>query len=191
MASYNLGKGLKAMWLLMFEPPWRHSGDDRKLEHWLGWIIGWAWVLAGLVLGAFLAPVLVQSMRLMHMPYEDETAIAITVLMGFLVQILGWGLLVLLTFGSERIWGDASGWPYWLSIPWMVIVFLMPLASVGYGLFRYLTWVGAGQREIIVAATGGFLIKAFILPAIAGFAKSKTFKLFMAWLRGGRDKVTY
>jgi hypothetical protein len=178
---------LKNAWLEMLEPPWRRPGRDNPLT-WRFWVAGWTWAIAGLVLGAFIAPTVLQHAGLASTDYQDALNLSVALLTGFLVQFLGW----VFAFGVLAPLADyLEGLPDWVSVvlyfPFVAAFALVPLAGVGYALYRYLTWVGAGQRSIAVAFVGGLLIKAFVIPAIWGAMKSKAFRLFMGWLRG--DKV--
>jgi len=63
----------------------------------------------------------------------------------------------------------------------------LPFAGVGYGIYRYLTWVGSGQRSVTIAFVGSLLIKPFLIPFLKGLETGAIFKKIMDWLRG--DKV--
>ncbi len=172
--------GLKVMWLWMLQPPWRHSGrGDERVSHWFIWLFGWAWALAGLVLGALSAPSHVQVAGLSDAPYQDALVIGVVALAGFLVQVLGWCLLALI-FGV----GKAVSLPKTLGWPVLLVVFVLPLAGVGYALYRYFTWVGAGQEVVTVAFVGGLLIKTFLIPLIKGILSGAALK-FLIRVRGG------
>jgi hypothetical protein len=180
---------LKHVWLEMLEPPWRRPGRESPLNGRF-WVVGWTWAIAGLILGAFIAPSVLRRAGLANSNYADALNLAVAVLTGFLVQFLGW----LFGFGVLGSLADyLEGVPDWVTnvlyLPFVGVFVLLPLAGVGYALYRYLTWVGPGQRSIIVAFVGGLLIKAFIIPAIWGAIKSKAFRLFMNWLRGNKVKA--
>jgi hypothetical protein len=171
---------LKRAWLDMLEPPWRDSGSDKeRFNHWFLWLVGWTWALAGLVLGALVAPSLVQVAGFSSTPYEDALVVGVAVLAGFIVQLLGWliGALAGLITAS------------WLDGTLVATVVVLPLAGVGYGIYRYLTWVGAGQRSVTIAFVGGLLIKTFAIPLIKGIVTGALFKWFLNWLRGGNTKA--
>jgi len=176
--------GLKVMWLWMFQPPWRHSGrGDEQASHWFIWLLGWAWALAGLVLGAVAAPSLMQVAGLSDTSYQGALMIGVVVLEGFLVQVLGWCVLALL-FGI----GKAVSLPKALGWPVLLVVFVLPLAGVSYALYPYRTWVGAHQEVVTIVFIGGLFVKAFLIPSLKAIAVGTGFKLFMQWLRGGKPK---
>jgi hypothetical protein len=93
----------RVAWLHMFEPPWAgsESGLGRRI-HWVVWLLGWAWVIAGLVIGALVAPSFAQLLDLAHIAqligvahtdYQAAFDIGFTVLVGFIVQLIGWALV--------------------------------------------------------------------------------------------------
>ena len=180
-------------WLWMLEPPWRHSGPNsaRRL-HWSLWLSGWVWALAGIFGGALVAPTLVQLAGLADTPYQDAFVIAVAVVAGFLVQILG-GCIHLL---ARMLGGFVP--PMAVPIADLPLVFgllllpfgcaLLPLAGVVYSVYRYLTWLGAGQGLVTTALVGGMLIKTLLVPLSKGIVTGALFKLFMGWLRGGKAK---
>ena len=176
--------GLKVMWLWMFQPPWRHSGlGDERASHWFTWLLGWAWALAGLILGAVVAPLLVQYAGLSDTSYQGALMIGVVVLEGFLVQVLGWCVLALIfSFGKAVSLPKALGWPV------LLVVFVLPLVGVGYALYSYFTRVGAGQGVVTILFVGGLLVKTFLIPFIKGIVTGAAFKVFMTRLRGGKPK---
>lgn len=185
---------LRVGWLSMIELPWQHTGPEgdrvARREHWLAWLIGWAWALSGLALGALLAPWLLQIAGLSGTSSTDSLAIAIAVVMGFLVQVLG---TVVVSLWNTVVRQYSDDWSFPLAMFLLVtqfIVVLLPLAGVGFGIYRYLNWVGAGQRTITIAFAGALLIKTFVIPAITGAIRSKAFQIFLQWLRRGSGKDT-
>ena len=173
---------IKSFWLDMLVPPWRHSGPDDRFDHWASWLIGWAWALSGLVLGALIAPLLVRFAGLSNASYQDALVIGIAVFAGFVVQLFGWCLWLFFFLCIQNM-------PEYLRVWGTPVVLVLPLAASGYGVYRYLTWVGAGQRSVTIAFVGGLLIKTFIIPAIWGAIKSRAFQAFMRWLRGDKVKT--
>ncbi len=176
-------------WFSMLEPPWRHTGTDKKsvrLGHWFLWLIGWAWALAGLVLGALVAPSLVQLAGLSDTLYLDWLIIAIAVLAGFLVQLLGWCLLIAWVPISGLLVVGAIG--RIMAVILLVIACLLPFAGVGYALYRYFALVGADQRTVTIAFVGGLLVKTLVIPLIKGIVTGAAFKVLMRWLRGKESK---
>jgi len=186
-----IGK-MKVFSLWMLEPPWRHSGPAQwEKAHWLVWFVGSVWSLAGLVLGAVVAPSLVQSVGHLATPYQGALGTGVAVLAGFLVQSLGWLLLVptlyvVVLIPQHLSWPNAARQA---SVLLVCFVFAgLPFVGIGYTLYRYFTWVGAGQGLVPFVLLGGLLIKTLVIPAIVGAARSKAFKVFMDWLRGGKPR---
>ena len=156
-------------WMQVFnEPAWRPSvPGSPKMWYWLNWLTGWAWTLVGLVLGAFIAPSLVHLVGLSNTPYQDYIDISVSVLAGFLVRFLGWCLYVFLVQSAVVV---VAGWMGVATRPGvgygaLISAAALPLAGVGYALYRYLHWVGAGQERVTTAFVGGFLIKAIVTGA--------------------------
>jgi hypothetical protein len=149
---------LSLSWKFMLTPPWKETDLPTKLYHWVDWVVGWVWSLAGMVGGAFLAPVLLLRFGLRDGPYQDALVIAVTAAGGFVVQLAGWLLLTVTTI-APTAWLSKRGafkqpltWlerPSWMVIPAGLVllgivltIFTLPLAAVGYGLLRYLTTIG-------------------------------------------------
>lgn len=87
---------VKERWLWMLEPPWRNTGmRTERRGHWRTWILGWAWAVAGLTIGAAIAPLAVRFVGFSNSTYQDWLIIGLAVVGGFLIQLLGWGLLSL------------------------------------------------------------------------------------------------
>src|SRR5258706_13637719 len=166
--------GLKVMWLWMLQPPWRHSGrDDEQASHWFIWLLGWTWSLAGLVLGAVVAPSLVQVAGLSAAPYQGALMLGVVVLEGFLVQVLGWCVLALIfAIGKAVSLPKALGWLV------LLVVFVLPLAGVVYALCPYLTWVGAHEEVVALIFIGGLFVKAFPIPSLNAVAVGAGVKHF-------------
>jgi hypothetical protein len=198
---------LRRIWLWMFEPPWRHSGaDNEKDYHWLFWLSGWAWAVAGLVLGAFVAPALVQHVGLVNTPYQDSLVIGVAVVAGFLAQLVGWclfwGIHIVLAWLWTRNGPTRSHWvgennygrlsgnrllgEFGMLMELAALLFLV----LGFALYRYLTWVGPGQSQVITAFVGGLLVKTFLIPFIKGIVTGALFRRFMRWLRGDKVKAS-
>jgi hypothetical protein len=181
---------LKVAWSDMLEPPWQDSTLCRS-EHWRSWLLGWAWAVSGVLLGALIAPALTQQLGLENTSYQDTFVIAVAFIAGFLVQFLGWCLVGIYTIMGKHQ-PDGSHWWHILILLMYIaaypVALFMPLASVGYGIYRYLTWVGAGQRSVTVAFVGGFLLKVFLIPFIKGLVTGALFKWFLGWVRGDKPK---
>lgn len=198
---------LKQLWLYMLVPPWRRTESvETRINHWAGWLAGWAWVLAGLILGALVASPLLQFTGLANTSYDDWLIIGIAIFVGFVLQVVGW-FVALFAFAilrsiffllfmlmslfvavfKSQILSGISRPSFIVSLLATIGAALLPLVGVGYGIYRYLTWVGAGQREITIAFVGALLIKTFAIPLIKGVVTGALFSWFMKWLRGGKD----
>jgi hypothetical protein len=185
-------RNLQEAWLWMLEPPWRHSGPAPwRRTHWLFWLMGSAWSIAGLFLGAVVAPSLAQARELSDTPDQDALVIGLAVLAGFLVQSLGWFVLVSALLVVALI-------SYRFSLPNAValasgllvcfILAVLPFVGVGYALYRYVTWVGSGQGLATIALVGALLVKTLLIPLVKGIVTGALFKWFMTWLRGDKPK---
>lgn len=193
--------GYRRIWLAMFEPPWRNPrSDDFWRQHWIVWVIGWAWTLAGLVGGALVAPQFVKFLGLWDTPFQDALVISIAALAGFLVQFLAWTLLWLSNTVNNKLglflWNARARTLVLVVvlIPVVLVslfIFLLPFIGVIYGLHLYFTSVGVNQRTVTVAFVGGLLVKTLLIPAIKAFAVGKAVRFiyakFMRWLRGGKS----
>lgn len=175
---------LKVMWRFMLEPPWSNSAEATEGDiwgHWIAWTAGWAWALAGLVFGALISQSLLHWVNLANSQYKDWLVIVVAVLAGMLVQLLGTGMWMFI-FDLEK--GEhISNVGCVVTVSSAVVL----VAGLGYGIYRYLTWIGAGQREVTIAFVGGLLVKTFLIPLIKGIVTGALFKWFMSWLRGGKD----
>jgi hypothetical protein len=141
-------------------------------------------MLAGVVLGALVAPRLVDAVGLAGTAYQDWLVIAFAVLAGFALQLLGWVAL----FGAYFSGGSSlSGRNVYGSGLLIIGSLLLPFAGVGYGIYLYLSWAGSDQRTATVAFVGGLLVKVFLSPFVKGLVTGALFRWFMKWLRGGKD----
>jgi hypothetical protein len=52
----------------------------------------------------------------------------------------------------------------------------LPLAAVGYAIYRFFALVSPGQKLVTTAAVGGVLAKAFVIPLVWSFFKSAAWK---------------
>jgi len=69
MTKRVLVRYLSHIWLAMLIPPWREvEPGERRFSHLFYWIVGWVWALAGIILGAVIAPYLLESgnSRILH-----------------------------------------------------------------------------------------------------------------------------
>lgn len=192
---------MKDMWRWMFAPPWHKTGikgpsgeewedEHFQFSHWVPWLFGWGCTIAGSLLGALLATSLVQTMGITNTTFQDAVVIALAVLFGFVLQALGWGLMAL----------DMALWIKWIALllrPKFVslrlagridnystyVLALIPVALGGYGVYRYLVWVGPGQSTVNIALVGILLAKMLFL-IIKGIMTGALFKRFMRWLHG-------
>jgi hypothetical protein len=197
----------------MLEPPWRHTGpDSSRGYHWTVWFSNWAWAIAGLIFGALVAPSLVQLAGLSNSPYQDYLDISVAVLTGFVVQLLSLlsltVLLDVLTVAVRRTIGDRI-YAWWEQVTdkvsaqeidkvsavviiglgvffvvFTILLMTLPLAAIGYAIYRYLRWVGPGQGQVTVAFAGALLVKAFLIPLIQGIISGAALKWLIGWLRG-------
>jgi hypothetical protein len=95
---------LSHIWLAMLIPPWREAEPGgRRFSRLFYWIVGWVWALAGIILGAVIAPYLLGIWELANSPYQDALVIGIAAIAGFVVQFLGWRLMVILFSMHDRI----------------------------------------------------------------------------------------
>lgn len=191
----------------------RMVGTLQPGQHWFRWIVGWMYALCGLVGGALVAPSLVRWAALSWFPYQDWLVIGIAAITGFLVHLLGWVLIansfvpagltfrisnrvsnrimrsggldrrrrtVILVLGTCAILSAVAG---------LVVALLLPLAAVGFGIYRYLTWIGPGQRTVTVAFVGGLLVKTLISPLFKYIMGSVVFTRILRWLRSDKTKA--
>jgi hypothetical protein len=180
---------LRVAWLAMVVPPWLDSGDRRvRTAHWVWWFVGWVWTLAGLTSGALVAPSLIRVLGLAHTTYEDWLVIALAVLAGFLVQMLGWSLISFLTLVLannlpidvfSRYKTRTQTLIAFLSL---CAVILLPLVGVGFGIYVYLARISADQRTVTIAFLGALLIKTLI-TLFKGIVTRVALKLFLRRLR--------
>lgn len=206
----KIPKYLKTVWSNMIELPWRgsqntgvfdraverglslYSGNGGWIQHpelfartmrWLAWIAGWVWSLSGLLLGAFIAPSLMQRIGLARSPYQDYTTIAIAVVVGLLIQLLAWLVMLLADWTARGISTPMPLHRLLVFTPISILLMCWPVAAVGYALYRYLTWIGPDQRAITIAFVGGLFVKVLIIPGIKTVLTGYGFKRLMAWLR--------
>lgn len=194
----TFGSLLKLVWLYMLELPWRHTArnsdnDDSRPLHWAFWVEGWAWTIAGMFLGALVAPSVLQFAGFSDLPFQDWLVIAVALAAGFLVQLVPLLMAFPAVFIGVRM---RKRWdiPWWveflLSFVGGTIIVFSPLVGVAYGIHLYLNQVGADQRTTTIAFAGSLLVKTFIIPAIWGAIKSRAFKWLLNWLRGGKETKT-
>lgn len=173
---------LKRAWLWMLEPPWRHSGGkSESWNHWQIWLVGWLWAFSGVVLGATVAPSLVQLAGLSNAPYQNAMVITIAVLAGFVVQFLGWFVAIVLKAVDDPLFYYSSPMPSHLTL-----VRLWPLGAVCYGIYRYFTIVGVARQSAVIAFVGGLLVKTVLIPFTKAIITGAVMKMFIRWLRGSK-----
>jgi hypothetical protein len=83
---------LLVIWEFMCTFPWprpKITSGSRPL-HVASWIVGWVWAIAGVFLGAFVAPSLIEYWELADTPYQDYVIVAVSALAGFAAQLAGW-----------------------------------------------------------------------------------------------------
>lgn len=182
--------------LNMLELPLRRTSPPSETSP-AAWILRWAWPLAGLMFGAFIAPPLLERADLANLSYSGALEIGLAVLAASVVQSAGW-LLVALAFHVlipllERLdahigdwWADRLIGPA-VALGLAIPVLILPLAGIGYSIYRYVAWVGPSQQALTVAFVGG-LLAMMILPLIRTIVTSKLFKFIINWLRGDKAK---
>lgn len=84
--------------------------------HWFMWLIGWLWTLAGLFLGALIAPSLLRLVGLADTPYQNWLVVAVAVVAGFLVQFIGWLMIVPLLVIIMIFWAVAGVAALWFTV---------------------------------------------------------------------------
>lgn len=183
---------LKVASLWMLEPPRRSSWPDPwRKTHWIFWLVGYAWSIAGLVLGALVAPSLAQVAGLSDAPEQGAFVIGVAVLASFLLQSLVWFVMVS-AFSLVGLISYRFSLPNAVRLDSGLVVFytlaVLPFVGVGYALDVYLTLVGFGQGLVPIALVGGLLVKTFLIPLIKGIVTGALFRWFMGWLRGGKPK---
>jgi hypothetical protein len=180
---------MKEYWSVMLSPPLAMRGGDESSCGDIVWrIVGWTWALVGLIGGAIAAPWLVQSAGLSNTPFQDPLVIGIAVFAGFLIQFFGWLLRYLLDRFIISIREDWMGLREAVACLTLPVIILLPCAGVGYGVYRFLTWIGPVERPTTIAFVGGLLVKTFLIPLIKGIVTGALFRWFMGWLRGGKPK---
>jgi hypothetical protein len=132
-------------WLPSFVVPWqrveltRYSPPKwRSLVvamSWLVWVVGCMWMIAGLVMGALVAPSFIQFLGLRHPPYRDAGAIALTVLAGLLTHFLLWWWVFLAGIVRDNLPARVR-----LALAPLMLTSLVapPSLRIGYGLYRSL-----------------------------------------------------
>src|SRR5262249_52749358 len=152
-----LRANLRAALLCTFVVPWQFSQSiELKVYRPKLWRLAWAWAFTGLLLGAIDAPSLVQLVGLADTGYQHALLIGITVLAGILAQFVGWflGYIVLAMLNPPGIPVAEKGLGRLVTSTVIVAVpsatFAFPVVGVGYGLYRYFSWVGAGQQSATI-----------------------------------------
>jgi hypothetical protein len=93
---------LRQFWRWLFEVPWNDPTETDTSYHWTFWLVGWTWTIVGLVGGAVVAPSLIEMVGLSDSSYRDELVVGVAVFAGFLVQLLGWFAVALVTASLVR-----------------------------------------------------------------------------------------
>ena len=148
--------GWQYSWRRWRDVPWRrfHTRD--------GWSLYVAFALLGLVLGALAAPSLVHVTGLAGTCYQDVLAVALALVSSLCVfrvgEDLAFVMVLLFAWISWRIWEA-----------YVTVV----IAAIGYGVYRYVTWLGPGQRDVAIAFVGGLLIKVFLIPLVRAWSRAR------------------
>jgi hypothetical protein len=197
-----------ALWARVFTPPWRalrHVGPPR-FKYWRArrtrlssraalWALGWGWSLVGIILGAFLAPALLNQWGAAQSDLaRDVASCGVAALMGYVVQTLSFGLLLLFV----AIWGlrpepllEGGGVSSWVSIAdeleYMttdrpqVIASSVILVGESAALWWYVTTQVTLQGAVATYVLGGLIIKV-----VSGLLVTRVFW----WLRGETGEGT-
>jgi hypothetical protein len=138
------------------------------------------WALAGLLLGAFFAPLLMKSAGLADSPYQDTLDVGVAVLAGLLVQLVSWSLFVPVVFVVDSALKSTSRNTR-RGLTFLIIAFLVPwpIGGVVYALYRYFTWVGPGQAHVTVAFVGALLVKSLLIPLVKAIVTGAALKWFL------------
>jgi hypothetical protein len=143
--------------------------------------MGWTWFLAGALLGGIVAPYLLNVWGLANTQYEVPALAAIGAVFGFLVQLVGWFVMSILSnlmpterlrpyLAEERYRSGESRRQLFIVLAFVfgtfLASFLFPLALVGYGVYLYVTTLGAQSGLTTTAVIGGTLIKLAVIFAV-------------------------
>jgi hypothetical protein len=132
----RLLKGLKWMWFAMLTPPWRSMspGEERGYQITM-WVVGWMWAVAGIILGAVIAPYILATVGIANSQYQDALVIGVAAVAGFLVQFAGWCLEVVVAETDGLIRRDSTGVGNIASLILIFVVFPLPFVVVGYAIY--------------------------------------------------------
>lgn len=175
-----------ALWSRMFTPPWRRlryvgpprfkyrrARRTRPSGRAVLWALGWGWSLVGLILGAFLAPTLLDQWGAAQNDLVRLVAsCGVAALMGYAVQTLSFGVLYLFVV----IWGlrgepllVAGGVSSWVSVAdeleYMttdrpqVIASSVVLVCESAALWWYLAAQAVPEEPLVAYLLGGLIIK--------------------------------
>jgi hypothetical protein len=194
MRRFNLryfAEGFRRAWLFMLTPPWRdvEGGDNRG--HTFLWLVGWAWAVAGILLGVVIAPYFLDVWGLADSSFQVSIVIGIAALAGFLLQFLGWCLMALLTFTDALIRGDTKKLSTLAGVVLMLVVIPLPLVAVGYTIYLYAITIGAQKALVTIGVISGVLVKLAITVGVLILGSLIIGPLpagFIRWLRRGRAK---
>lgn len=132
--------------------------------------------------------------------YEEEFTIAVAVLVGFIIQFVGFLLqaipgkifiYIAIKHTSDEVTGNAMMRGYQRSLPFWVQSLLtlltlalcvLPLVLVGVLLNLYLSQVGEGQRVAVITLAAIALIKSFIISRFFDALKERGIKAFKRWI---------
>jgi hypothetical protein len=182
----------------MFTLPWQKAKDvDDPLGRFvqlLLWSFGWLWSIVGLILGAFIATPILTRVGLVNTPSQDWLTYGIVALCAFAVQLLSFGVFMLLLTALEileNILENSS--PFVISdAVGRVITTLLALVILGgesYALYRFIQTQNVQQGLVTGYAVGGFIVKAIIFPVLKSLAVALIVKPILKWLRGEDSKA--
>jgi hypothetical protein len=205
----NLIHDLKGSFLCFMVPPWQDIGDRDGIDgRTFIWILGWLWTIPGLFIGALFSLSLINRLHLDNSSYQDWLVITSSVIGGFAIQLFGWieFFLILhypvrwgrtITISQARINGT-DAWRYYqtpkfianlkMSIALVLIFvgFAIPLATVGFLTYWYLTNLGSQVGLLNKGVLGGFVVKVlllFIWPLVKGAIVGIIINGIIKWLR--------
>jgi hypothetical protein len=87
-------EAFRVVWLAMLTPPWQKADPEDNSKDVLAWVIGWVWAIAGVILGAVIAPYILEPSGFTSSPYQDAIVVGTATVGGFLVRFIDWRLVV-------------------------------------------------------------------------------------------------
>jgi hypothetical protein len=159
-------------------------------------MLGWSWSILGLILGAFIAPSLLAHWRLLNSAYQDWAIYAIAALSAFTVQLISFGVYIILTY--------IVAFPIYILMPIKAILnrpgqvalslaFMVAalafLAGESYALWWFITTHGTHQGLTGVHVLGAFIATRVFKTVIIGSIGRWLWKRFKRWIGVEEDKA--